>query len=97
MPTLKPVGPTKWVLRWDLLLAVVALYLWEPHHSSTASREMFVDLGNPRFPRWPGQGRIGVLCLSRENGLCGWREVNAGIVLVACRCGIDSAAGGMGR
>lgn len=60
---------TKWVLHWDLLLAVVAQYLWEPHHSSTASRDTFICLGDPRFPCWLGQGRIGVLSLSRDNGL----------------------------
>lgn len=68
---------TKWVLHWDLLLAVVAQYLWEPHHSSRASRETSVCLGDPCFHCWPGQGRIGVLCLSGDNGL---------VWLVSSRC-----------
>lgn len=90
---------TKWVLHWDLLLAVVAQYLWEPHHSSTASRYTFICLGDPCFPCWLGQGRIGVLSLSRDNGLV-WlvRSRCRGRALVGTRrWGIETAAGGMGR
>lgn len=52
---------------------------------------MFVDLGDPRFPCWPGQGRIGVLCLSRDNGLV-WlvRSKCRNRCWWACRCGIET-------